>query len=100
MDRQITCFKGFGSMTADRPGYGWSPPAGKEVYTQGARRGIYRVTMKDGTSGTAWNDSDEPLGGDRDAMKFMAACAYSKRGRVRFGSQNQAANQSWMQEAA
>lgn len=68
MNRQITRFNGLESITTGKPDYGWSPPDGQEVYTQGARRGIYKDTMEDGSAVTVWSGSNEPTGTESDVV--------------------------------
>lgn len=51
-----------------RPTDSWSPPAGQEVYTQGALWGIYKDTLPDGTPVTMWSGSNSPTGTDSDVI--------------------------------
>jgi|GEM_PF-5905815 len=92
MNRQITRFKGLGSITTGRPDYGWSPPDGQVVYTQGMRWGIYKDSMKDGMAVTVWSGSSQPAASDDIAMQFIAACAYEISDRDRFHGQAGAMN--------
>lgn len=68
MNRQITRFNGLGSITTGKPDYGWSPPDGQVVYTQGARWGTYKDIMEDGTVATVWGGSNEPAGTESDVV--------------------------------
>ena len=79
-------------LQRSKPDDSWSPVAGQEVITQGARWGIYKDTYPNGDKVAVWSDSNSPAGtesdvvdagaGDdwiQDATNFVAACAVAKR---------------------
>lgn len=51
-----------------KPDDSWSPPAGQEVITQGARWGIYLDTQSDGDPITIWSGSNTPNGAEADVV--------------------------------